>query len=197
MRKESGPDRVACEKARQAIQERLDGPIAAEALEELHAHLAGCSACREVEAGLLAVQQALGSLPELSFPDEALEQVWDRTVRSEPPATRPASWWTDWRALAAAAVVAAALLGLWALGRHRLTPSGPIEVARHEYSEQEIEAAAAEAHMVLSLTVSALRRSRHVAVRDVLAGEVSPALRRIPVRLPGSEGAEPRRDSEI
>ena len=51
--------------------------------------------------------------------------------------------------------------------------------------EMTAEEAAAEARMVLAVLASALRRSEEAALVGVVAGEVSPALRKIPVTLPG------------
>ena len=51
-----------------------------------------------------------------------------------------------------------------------------------------------EIRMVLGLTARALRDARQAAVEDVLADEVSPALRRVPIRWPG-ESEKKRRES--
>ena len=53
---------------------------------------------------------------------------------------------------------------------------------RNEPTAEEVARAAEETRMVLGLTARALRDARQVAVKDVLADEVSPALRKVPIR---------------
>jgi hypothetical protein len=56
-----------------------------------------------------------------------------------------------------------------------------------EPTEAELAQAAEEARMVFTLTAQALRKAERTATRDVLAGEVSGALRRVPIRWPSPE----------
>lgn len=166
-----------CEEVQQAIQERLDGAIEADGESLIDAHLAGCAPCREFQDGLLAVRQALRSLPRFPMPAEALDGVWSRTVHSKP---RRAA--LDWRFAAAAAAVLT-LAFLPALLR-------PVPEA---YSAAELTRAAEDARIVFAVTTHALERTEHAAVDQVLAGRVSPALRRIPVRFPAMSSSGSRR----
>jgi len=163
---------TACDGFRELIHRTLDGDlIESEPSRILHAHLADCEACREVESELRLIQHALRGLPNLPMPDDAFEEVLDRTSRSR-------SGWRralDWRAAAAAAIVALGLWSLWALR----PPSST------EPSRAELEAAAAQVRMVLGLTHDALDRSRETCINELLRGQVSPALQRLPIRLPG------------
>jgi len=176
---------MSCEDARERIHRLLDGELMdAVRRQELDDHLDSCADCRRARAELGSMQSALRTLPEIPFPDAALRDVWARTSRGR--AARPAvraRGWLDWRPAAAAAALALALWAAWDFGRVRTEPT-PEEVAR----------AAEETRMVLGLTARALREARQAVVQDVLAEEVSPALRRVPIRWPGEAGAE-RRES--
>lgn len=164
-----------CRVALQAIHRRLDGEPPAEADERrLDEHLAGCADCRAARAELQAIQDGLRELPPLRMPDDALRAVLDRTVRSDRRSALR-RWGLDWR-LAAAAVITVGVIGVW----YALypPPSGP--------SQAELQRAAVEARAVLNLTARALRTAERAATRDVLAGEVSPALRRVPIEWPST-----------
>src|SRR6185503_13826064 len=79
----SAPVSLACARARAGLQARLDAdPAQRVDAAELEAHLAGCADCRAFAHELQEVQDALRAAPLLRFPDEALEAVWDRTVRA-------------------------------------------------------------------------------------------------------------------
>src|SRR6185369_4285105 len=131
-----------CARARHALDERLDGPLDPAREADLAAHLAGCAACREHEAGMLLVRSALRSLPEVPLPDEALAEVWARTVEGgSARLARPARW-----AAVAAAVLVAGLT--FVLVRK---PGSP----EPKPSQAEIAQAATEARLVLGLTARA------------------------------------------
>ena len=168
-----------CGAAREAIHAMLDVDLVdAGPRRSLEAHLFGCSECRELAADLRAVQHGLQRLPEAKLPDEVLEEVWLRTVRAgRRPWARPRFF-----AAAAAAALVLALGGLWL--RDELAPGRP--------SDQELERAAREARIVLRLTSEALHKTEHAAFGDVLAGEVSDALRSVPIRWPEREDAQRR-----
>jgi predicted anti-sigma-YlaC factor YlaD len=183
---------IACAKARRAIQEGLDGPVEAAARAAVDEHVAGCEACREYRDGMVALSDALRAAPELRFPDDALEQVWDRTVRAEPAPRSGLA--RHWRGLAAAAVVTFVLVGLWAwVGPVTPPTSGPSaeQLAELGMTHEEFDRALEEARLVLNLTGSAIKRTEQAAVGQVLGGEVGPALRRLPIPVTGSK--EPRR----
>ena len=113
------------------------------------------------------IQGGLRSLPELKLPDEVLEQVWARTTSAR--RTRP--WYY---AAAAAAIVVTVLGGVW-LQQNGTDP---------QPTEAELRQAALEARLVLGLTSRALREGGQKAVDRVLAGEVSEALQKVPIRWP-------------
>jgi anti-sigma factor RsiW len=138
---------------------------------KLEEHLATCAACREARDELTEIQRELRGLPEVPLPDAALRQVWAETIEAEAPRRRFAGWGLDWRGAAAAAVLALALFGL---GR---------SFQPEQTDPQELARAETEARMVLELASSALSKTERVAVEGVLAGEISPALQRLPLRL--------------
>ena len=163
-----------CGEFREWIHQVLDGDLMDEERRvSLDRHLAECESCRTAESELRQIQSTLRSAPSLSLPDEWLDEVFARTSRApqESPARR--GWGFDWRAAAAAAVLALALWNFWPSGQ----PSG--------YTQAELERAADEARLALKLTAQALARTERVGIEGVLGGEVSPALKRIPVRFPG------------
>lgn len=173
---------TTCAGLRGAIQERLDGPIDPALERELAMHLAACAECREYHDGLVALRARLRALAMPPLPDDALESVWARTLRAaRPPRRRAAAWWLDWRY--AAAVAALLLLVIVPVLLRR--PSAP--AAPPEVTSAEVARAARDLGRVLALTEDAFRRTESVARDRVLAGEVSPAIRRIPVI-----GTEPR-----
>jgi hypothetical protein len=75
-----------CRGARRALLARADGDLPAAEADALARHLAACAACRARAESLDAAIAALRGLPPaLPFPDDALESVWDRTLRAAPP----------------------------------------------------------------------------------------------------------------
>lgn len=168
-----------CARARAAIHRQLDGePLEPASSLHLAGHLSSCASCREAHAELRLIQQGLHALPGPELPAEVLERVWERTSRAG--RTAPRRGWLDWR-IAAAAVLAVAAVALWQWQR------------RPEISEAELARAAAESRLVLALAGQALHRAEQVAVRQVLAEEVSGTLRRVPIRWSEAPPAERRR----
>ncbi len=161
-----------CAEARRAIQVALDADLM-EAGERQHmeAHLAECADCREHDSEMRAIQHALRSLSPLELPDQALQEVWARTTRA-----RQRTWGPSWRNLAA---VAAAALIVAVVGFMQW--DGQVSGVP---TDEELRRAASDARVVLGLTSRALRRTEQVAFRDVLADEVSGALRRVPIEWP-------------
>jgi len=176
---------MTCDEARERIHRLLDGELMdAVRRQDLEDHLESCAGCRRARTEFGSVQSALRELPQVPLPDEALREVWEQTSRSR--TARPVArgrGWLDWRPAAAAAALALALWAAWDLGHLRTEPT-PQEVAR----------AAEETRMVLGLTARALRDARQAVVRDVLADEVSPALRKVPIRWP-REAKNERRET--
>ena len=184
----------ACREARATIQDRLDGPVEAARARNLETHLTGCAGCREFADGLAVVREGLQAIPLLRFPDDALEEVWDRTVRVERARFDPRSWGLDWRAAVAAAVVVAAVAGMWLGGDRSSEGTGPVVAMADAPSPDEIARVEQEIRLVLNLTAYALHRTEQATIQGVLAGEVVPALRRIPIRFPETTRAPGRRD---
>ena len=171
---------LPCSEAREAVHVSLDAELMDAALKRrLEAHLAGCTECRAFVAEMRVVQEGLRSLPELQLPDEALEEVWNRTTRARRVRGFPRRWNL---AAAAAAVLVVVLAGLWL--RNGSAPPGP--------TDAELERAAAQARLVLGLTSRALQRSERAVLHDVLTDEVSPALRRVPIQWPARRAGERR-----
>ncbi len=170
--------RTDCEQARATLHGLLDGdPVDGEREQEYRNHLAACSSCREADRDLQTIQSELRALPLAALPDTALERVWRGTTRPQGgPVSRRPSWSMDWRAMAAAAALAAVLLAVQLVG-----PPAP--------SEAELNQAAVEARMVLLLTARVLRQSEQTVIRELLAKEVSPALGRAPIPRRAEDGS--------
>ncbi len=183
-----------CRTARRALLAREDGAQPAAAREALERHLAACAPCRR---RAVEIDQALGALralpPALPFPDEALESIWNRTLRAAPAAAEPplrgavraarpprASRAAGWRLALAAAAVLAAVLGPYVAFRAR-EGAAPVGLPASASLGPEERRAAAELRLVLQLTDRALQRSQRAAVDGVLRRGVDPALRRVPV----------------
>ncbi len=166
---------MICERAREEIQKRIDGD---EPPAGLDAHLEACFDCRAFQEEMQGLQDGLAGLPELEFPDEALEEVWKRTIRRREPA------WFHWRLPAAAAAVLAVLL---AGAYFTLRDRGP------RYTEAEVARATLEAKAALSVVREALHRSEQAAFGRVLRGEVSPALEKITIGVPDPKERGQRR----
>ena len=165
-----------CPEAREAIQVALDADMMEAGKRQLlEAHLTACADCREHEAEMRTIQHALRSLSSPELPDAALQEVWDRTTRAEKRPTQRA-WGPGWRnlAAAAAAVLIIAVGGVLQWGER--VPGEP--------TDEELRRAADEARVVLGLTSQALRQTEQAAFRDVLADEISGALRRVPIEWP-------------
>ena len=162
---------MSCEEARERIHRVLDGDLmAAEARQVLDAHLAECPGCRQADVELRSIQEALRSIQAVPLPDAVLAEVREQTVRGRAARFRL----LDWRAAAAAVVLALAIYGSWSTFGPTVEPVP---------SEQEVAQATEDLRMVLGLTGRALRDAKQTAFNDVLADEVSPALKRIPIRL--------------
>ena len=160
----SAPVSLACARARAGLQARLDAdPAQRLDAAEIEAHLAACADCRAFARELQQVQDALRAAPLLHFPDDALEQVWDRTLRAR-QVTRLRRGVAIWGGLAAAGILGALLLTL------PRAPQGP--------SPEEVRRAAAQVEFVLRLTDHEIRHQGARALSDVLNEEVAPALRK-------------------
>jgi len=183
-----------CEQIRPLLHETMDRERTADERRDVDVHLASCAECTEVAAGLESVRESLAALPDAPFPDEALREVFARTIDADP-------WWrawlpsTAWRvALTGAAAMALAGAALWiAWNGAAPQPGPPVEVAVNEAErEAELRQALEETRFALALASNAVRRSGRAAVEDVLQRSVAPALGRIPVRFPATDGGSRR-----
>jgi len=178
-----------CAAAREELHHAFDGDGPGAGAPD---HLDGCSACRDWASDLAELRRAMSALPQPAFPDEALQEVWSRTVdRPGRPLGRPAWAW----AVAAALLLAAVGLGLWGFLAPESAQEQPtVAASTAEPTEEEIRKAAEEVRMVLALTSRAVRRSERVAMRRILAGQVAPALDRTVVDWPSVTPADKGRN---
>jgi predicted anti-sigma-YlaC factor YlaD len=175
----NGRQEWECVTARRAIHDCLDGePLGPDAVGRLEAHLSRCAACRELDADLRVQQAELRSLPPLRLSDEALRDVLSSTSRGE-RGTHARRSAIDWR-LAAAAAITVAVVGLWSV----------VDRSTRGPSDAELARVAAETRAVLAVAARALRSAERAATHGVLADEVSPALRRVPIEWPAPYGAQ-------
>jgi len=161
-----------CEKARDAIQDRLDGPVPAETASALEAHLRGCNACREYGEEMATIGKALRNAPPMQLPDTILTQVWERTIDAENTRNAPVP-----RSLARIAMAAASLAAAVLVASLMLVPNNEPETAL----SPEMLRAARDLQTVLALTNGAITRSEQAAVDTVFRGQLTPTLRRFPV----------------
>ena len=164
----------ACAKFTGLLHARLDGEIGTPELRELDAHLASCAACRELADSFDAAREALRGMPLEPMPEEDFRAVLDRTIRAAasvaPFRSRLLRRGPVFAGIGlAAAVVGAAILVPLFLARH----SGP--------SPEEIAHAREDARRALAIAGRALKRAE-TAGNAVVTDEVSPALRRVPLR---------------
>lgn len=171
---------MKCEQAVELIHQLLDGDLMdAGDRQEMEEHLASCDGCRRADAELRTIQQSLRAMPADSLPDDVLDSVWTSTTKSGGGRVY------RWGLAAAAAVLVVSLLGLWQFG-----PPGAVEP-----TQAELDRATEEARMVFGLTAQALRKTERAAFKSVLAEEVSPALRSVPIQWPSpSAGRRNNRD---
>lgn len=179
------------------MHRKLDGEdLSGEEQIRLRMGLAGSSEAREILDGLSHVQRELQHLPKGSFPDSALEQILARTSRSRvaPGRSRAAfgsrfgSHGLRWASLAAA--VALLAVALWSIRAPQPEPAVATQSDADAQAEAQAEEALAELQTVFRLTSNAIDRSTAAALGDVVREEVSPALRKIPVRFPAATPAE-------
>ena len=182
-----------CARAVGYVHQRLDGDeLDPDRAQWLSRHLQKCADCRRAEEELRQIQQALRGLSVDPFPQDALDEVWDRTTR-----TAGRRGWADWRAIAAAAVLALAFFGMWQVSDRAVTTT-EVAVAEPGPSDAELARAVVEARYVLNLTATALRRSERAAIEEVVGKRVAPALRKIPLLMPdrSERSRESRKNGE-
>lgn len=165
---------MTCSTAMECLHRVLDADLMeARERQRMEDHLAACPECAEGAAQLREMQDLLRGMAEQPMPDDAMEEVWERTVRAPEVRTRPR--WQDWRfAAAAAVVVVAAWIGF---------ENVPDRTPGPDLAAQQ---AAEDVRLVLQLTANALKKSEEVAFREVFAQEVSPALQRVGIQWPSA-----------
>jgi hypothetical protein len=185
MNDRSNVHRIDCARVMGWVHGRLDGETLEPATSrQLEQHLASCADCRQADEELRAIQVALRGLEVEPFPPTALEAVWERTTRRGEP-----GGWFDWRAAAAAVVLAAGLFGLWSAMRPPVPPRMAV-VAEERPTRQELDQARAEVRLVLNVTAAALRKSERAAktaIDEVLERRIPDALQKVPIRWPEAE----------
>jgi predicted anti-sigma-YlaC factor YlaD len=168
---------MTCEEIRRHIHEAHDDDRAGALSDPVRAHLAACSACRDLELDLTSLTEALRAMPHTPFPADALDAVWRETTHARSRASTKVGTWR----LAAAAVLVTALST--ATLYYVFAPTRPPQP-----SAVELAAASAQAEMVFGYTARALAAARVAATDRVLASKVSPAVRGVaavhPARRP-------------
>ena len=166
---------MTCEETRRRIHDALDDERTGSLPELVRAHIAACSACRDVERDLLSLIQALRALPRAPLPAAALDAVWRETIHARRGASTTIP---GLRRLAAAAVFVTAVSATTLYFVFAPTPST-------RPSRVELARASAQADMVFGYTARALAATRNAAAERVLASKVSPAVRGVAAsRLP-------------
>ncbi len=183
-----------CARVRPLLHETMDRALTADERRVVDDHLAACAGCTAFAAGLDRVRETLASLPAAPFPDDALREVFARTIDAGP-------WWRRWLpsngwqvALTGAAAMALAGLALWTAWNGPAPRRNPaVDVAAHDVADEaELRRALEETRFALALASNAVRRSGRAAVEDVLQKSVAPALDRIPVRFPTADDGSRR-----
>lgn len=151
-----------CERIRRSIDEQFDCGTPDRMDAAVADHLSECAACSQYRQRLNVLEEDMRSLPSISFPDEALQDVLAKTAGTPSAPTR--RWtWRRWRGpLAAAAVLALSVTIPGAAWRLRLS-------AQQERVDEAVE----QTRYVLGVTAGAFRRAESVAVED-LYGERLP-----------------------
>jgi anti-sigma factor RsiW len=101
-----------CKRNREELSAYVDGELAPAARSELESHIQACASCRAEVAAHDRLEEAFASLREVTPPGDFEARFWARVAREREAAAEPAGWrrWLTWpRALAAAAVTAAAI----------------------------------------------------------------------------------------
>lgn len=171
-----------CARFVEMLHARLDGELTDADARALEAHLDSCDGCREMASSLESAGEALRGLAFEPMPEADFQAVLDRTVRASVVPFRPKRA----RLLAglglAAAVLAAAVI----------VPLLVSDSTTSRPSPQEIARAREDAMRALAIAGRALKRAE-TAGNAVVSGEVSPALRHVPLRW-GRLAEESRRN---
>lgn len=111
-----------CNEALELLSAALDGELSPAQQAQLDQHLALCPTCRALQAELLGLEEALGTL-DVPAPAGLKDQI----MKNLPPQQGKGHvvYWRRWSAMAAAAALV--LLGVWKLPRFVLTPDKGVD----------------------------------------------------------------------
>ncbi len=157
---------TSCAAVRRLIESALDGPVDRERSDAVAAHVVGCEACRDYGDSLRDVCGAVAALETIPLPDAALKQIIENTVEARRVHTFRRTVPAVFAAAAAIALVLIAPRASW------FRADTTVEADR-------LAVAARQTSLVLRLTGDALRRVNRLAVEQVLAERVSPAVQRL------------------
>lgn len=101
-----------CRRTRKALKEHADGDLPADAAARVRSHLDGCAKCSRAARRLSLSSSALASLEDATMPRDASERVLAGIKRDSAGSRPAAGFLRNPRALTAAGLVAAALVGL-------------------------------------------------------------------------------------
>jgi len=165
--------KLSCARAEVLLEAALDGELRREREEQLRAHLRACTACREVEAGVLQVQAGLRALPRWSCPPAVVQSVLDevgtdsgrRAGLRRRVAALAASWAgrAVWRPALAAASVLALALAIAVLARQPVH-TGP--------AAGDLVRAEQEARWALAYVAEVTQRAAMASVGEVVEGVI-------------------------
>lgn len=125
-----------CNEAFEFLSAALDAELSPAQQAQLDQHLAQCPACRALQAELLGLEEALGTL-DVPAPAGLKDQIMENL----PPQQSKGHviYWRRWGAMAAAAAVV--LLGAWQLPRFALEPKGVDSTEMAAYDAPAMDAA--------------------------------------------------------
>ena len=129
-----------CDEALEKISRQMDGELPAEDRAAVEAHLAQCSACRDVRVRWASLSDVLREPPADLPPAEVMRADVLRAIRQlEPAAEAPAGLFFKWRLAWAGAMVAAVMALIGGLGAWRMAGGGAAVAARTEVESVETE----------------------------------------------------------
>jgi len=158
---------MTCEQVRLDIHEAHDRGTPVALPETVLAHVATCTACRELNDDLESLSRALRALPRAPLPPDVLDAVWHETVRARPVGLTATAGF--WRFAAAASLVTALGTATLYFVFAPAPPPGPTAV--------ELARASAQAELVFGYTARALAATRNATTDRILASKISPAVR--------------------
>lgn len=189
-------DAMSCEQVLESLESFVDGELDAAAATTAQAHLDGCPACAAEHRLATAVRDELRALPEMDPPRSVLLEVRheiDRERFRKPTAHR--AFRRRWATLAAA-VLAAAVIGLSLWREPAIRPA--IEPDPAAVRAAEIDRATEEARFALAYMGQITRRAGLKLRDDVLIERVAaPTIRGFTRALAPRPGREREADDAV